>query len=455
MATSAEAAVNNNNNVNEKVKNQNNESNSSSSSESQPCVLTCLTWNIEGVTRNLHDLKQHVDREDPDLIFLQEPMCFQCDLTKVNDILGDKYCCILNSDDKFDPELPLQTNRAHGGCLTLYKKHLEPYISEVCSSSSRILPILLKIPGSRPSIHFNIYLPTAGKDAEFLDELSNLKNLIEDGDVSDNHIYVRGDADANASIHGRKNNTRDKLFKHFVEDQKLLNNEINHNTYHHFTGDGISDSSIDVLLESSPSQTEFVTKILCLKAESNIDSHHDIIISRCAIPVSDATIPLKPIEAPRVTNDRTKIIWSDGGIVQYASLLPPALSALRENWSDSSSPAEVEVLIEATNKILSSAAQHTNKTIHLGKTSSSKASVIPPEVKKTSKKQLSAHKHWLEVSENPNSSFQDKLAAKESFKHTRKEHRRAKRRQIAESEIKNTDLLHTILSKDPKRFSNH
>ena len=174
LATLAKAPVHNNT-VSDKDNNHN--SDSSSSCEPEQYLLTCLTWNIEGVTRNLLDLKEYVDREDPDLIFLQEPMCFQCDLTKVNDILGDKYCCILNSDDKFDPELPLQTNRAHGGCLTLYKKHLEPFLTEIESSSSRILPILLKIPGYPPTSHINIYMPTAGKDAEYLEELSKLKNL--------------------------------------------------------------------------------------------------------------------------------------------------------------------------------------------------------------------------------------------------------------------------------------
>ena len=282
--------------------------------------LTCLTWNIEGLTRNLLDLKHHVDRQDPDLIFLQEPMCFQHDMTKINDVLGDNYKAILNSDDKYDNELPLQNNRAHGGYLTLYKKHLEPFITEIDSSSSRILPILLKMPGFAPSFHFNIYMPTAGKDAEYVEVLSNLKNLIEDCDSPGNIIFVRGDA--NASIQVRKNNPRDKLFNHFVEDMLLINHETNHNTYHHFTGDGLSDSSIDVLLESSLSSTESVKEILCSKAESNIDSHHDIIVSMLSIsiPSSNEDILAKPTEAPRIENNRTKIIWSEEGIVQFVQL---------------------------------------------------------------------------------------------------------------------------------------
>ena len=112
LATLAKAPVHNNT-VSDKDNNQ--------------CLLTCLTWTIEGVTRNLLDLKQRVDHEDPDLIFLQEPMCFQCDLTKINDILGDKYCSILNSDDKFDPELPLQKLEPMVGALPCTRNTLNHF----------------------------------------------------------------------------------------------------------------------------------------------------------------------------------------------------------------------------------------------------------------------------------------------------------------------------------------
>ena len=222
----------------------------------------------------------------------------------------------------------------------------------------------------------------------------------------------------------------DTTHEHFVEDMKLHNLNTNHKTYHHFTGDGLSDSSIDVLLESSSSQTEAVLKILCLKAESNIDPHHDIIVSKLAIPRSDEAIPQKPTEAPRVENNRVKVIWSESGITQYCELLSPALTSLRDYWSDSSSPSEVAVLIKSTNEILSSAAQHTNKTINLSKSFSPKSHEVPSEVKVSAKRQQSMHKQWLDTSENPDSSYDDKLSAKERFKEARKEHRRVKRKQI-------------------------
>ena len=78
------------------------------------------------------------------------------------------------------------------------------------------------------SYHINIYLPTSGKDAEYIDELSKLNNFIESVDKSSTIIYVRGDA--NASYNVRKRNPRDQLFKHFISDLNLNPKEINHKT---------------------------------------------------------------------------------------------------------------------------------------------------------------------------------------------------------------------------------
>ena len=136
----------------------------------------------------------------------------------------------------------------------LYKQHLEPYISEIHIESSRILPIYLHVPGYPMSAHFNIYLPTSGKDSEYIECLAQLKSTIEDviEDCSDTLIFIRGDANASYHIRGKSHSDkRDKLFNHFANSMNLHNIDLHHKTYHHFMGEGSSDSSIDVLLQSS------------------------------------------------------------------------------------------------------------------------------------------------------------------------------------------------------------
>ena len=251
-----------------------------------PMKLSCLTWNIEGFSRNMFDLKAIVDSQEPALIFISEPWLFQSDLPNVAKLFPS-YNFILNSDDKFDENLSLQKTKAYGGCITMYRKELEPFISEIATESSRILPIYLKIPGYNDSVHVNIYLPTSGKDSEYLDCLASMKAIIEEilEDKPETMVYIRGDANASFSVRNSTHcNKRDILFHHFVGDLNLHNVDLGHKTYHHFTGEGSSDSSIDVLLEPANNiNSEKVTGILCLKSNSNIDSHHDIILSEVSI----------------------------------------------------------------------------------------------------------------------------------------------------------------------------
>ena len=132
------------------------------------------------------------------------------------DQLETCYKFYLNSEDRHDDLLSLQKSRAHGGTMTLWKTDLDPYISIIEPSSSRVLAMVLDKPGHQTSIHINIYLHTAGTDPAFLQDLAILEETIDDAmdKYSDAVVYVRGDA--NASLPSREKNLRDKLFDHFI-----------------------------------------------------------------------------------------------------------------------------------------------------------------------------------------------------------------------------------------------
>ena len=95
------------------------------------------------------------------MIFLSEPKLFQADVKIATELLSPAYSYILNSEDLYDPDLPLSSNQAHGGTLTAWKSNLDPFVTVLNTESSRILPILLELPGYQPTIHINIYLPTS------------------------------------------------------------------------------------------------------------------------------------------------------------------------------------------------------------------------------------------------------------------------------------------------------
>ena len=178
--------------------------------------IVCLTWNIEGYSRSSLEIRQIVDVHCPDLIFLSEPWLFQPDLQLASILLNNVYKMFLNSDDLYDPELPLLQTRAHGGTLTLWKAELDPFITVLPSQSSRISTVVLDPPGIQTTVHINIYLPTSGRDSDFIDTLATLQATIDD--VGDQYpsalIYVKGDA--NASISPRPGNKHDRFSSSFV-----------------------------------------------------------------------------------------------------------------------------------------------------------------------------------------------------------------------------------------------
>ena len=203
-------------------------------------------------------------------------------------------------------------------------------------------------------------------------------------------MYVRGDA--NASYTPRNNNKRDAVFQHFCVENLLQPVPLNHKTYHHFQGAGVSDSSIDVLLFSSTTgdgtpaaNQENLTQILCCKSDPRIfNSHHDAIISSfdisfCEAPSSEHS----PV--PSVENTRYKVIWNDDSLEAYSDLVSPVLADLRETWLDPTSPSSISILLQQTNNILSSAAKATQKCVDLGAQHKSKKMKIPENIQAASK----------------------------------------------------------------------
>ena len=109
--------------------------------------------------------------------------------------LSGDYCASLNSADLYDPCLPLHKSKAHGGTLVLWKSEHDPYITVWPLSTTSFLPIIFHPPGSALSVHVAVYLPTAGQDALFLDELSKLSDTLDH--ITATHpnapLFLRGD----------------------------------------------------------------------------------------------------------------------------------------------------------------------------------------------------------------------------------------------------------------------
>ena len=95
-------------------------------------------------------------------------------------IIGDDYWAKLNSDDRHDEELSLFQNKSHGGTMVIWKRKNYKYVTIHHIFSLSFLPIIFSPPGSPVSVHFCLFLPTSGQEAQFIDQLSQLSLVIEE-----------------------------------------------------------------------------------------------------------------------------------------------------------------------------------------------------------------------------------------------------------------------------------
>ena len=197
-----------------------------------------ISWNIENFKKNLFSLKNFTDLHRPDLIFISEPQIFQSDLQNCMTYFYGDYSSSLNSEDFHNPDLALSKTKAKGGTLVMWKNYLSPFITIIPVDTPAFLPVLLTIPHFLPSIHIALYLPTAGKETQYVHELSELKVCVEalQQRFPNSPVFIRGDANSS-----KTNNSRNLLFTAFCQEYNLNRVPIGHNTYHHFLGQGKSD----------------------------------------------------------------------------------------------------------------------------------------------------------------------------------------------------------------------
>ena len=346
------------------------------------------------MVRNAIILSDILHSKLPSLVFLGEPQAYQCDMHTISQILGQDYCCSLNSDDVYDLELPLYKSKAKGGTMILWQKWLDPFIKTIPVTTSAFLPIVLTLPASPPTVHVAIYLPTHGQDTEFVSELASLRNCLDNLNTIYDFpsIYIRGDSNVNA-----KNTHRVSILKSFLDDYKLVKIEISHKTYHHFVGNGEFDSNVDVLLQPAAvdaSLSESVSEILCKHDVPAINSHHDAIMSKFGIPAQEEVIPTSNLlTAPKLKHMRTTVFWTEQGIVDYARIVQSHLKRIRETWLIPTCQASMSILLQLTNHIMTEAAIATNKFKFLGKPISRKRK-IPDPIKKARNHLNKAHKKF-------------------------------------------------------------
>ena len=377
------------------------------------------------------------------MVFLSEPQIHSCNLEQAMKHFRGSYSASLNSADKYDPELPLLQSRAHGGTLVMWKCQYDPHITLHPVQSTAFLPVLFHPPGSALSVHIAVYLPTLGQENEFLDELTKLSIVIDE--IQDANpaatFYLRGDFNVSQT-----NTKRTLLLDHFSTRHSLTQVIIPKPTYHHFVGNGKSDSYLDkILFTSTALKAETLQTIECGQTNPLVDSHHDLLVSCFEIPdeARDDSTDGK-VTAPVIENKRVKVIWSDAGIQEYQSLVLPHLSRLQELWLSSPTRTSTSLLLQSTYNVLNDCAALTNKTIPLDQNSAPRPVKTPKAVIKSQKSLLKQNRELRRDIENGRVNIAERKA---SYNASRILHRKLERSfKARDSIVRDRNLCSSDLS---------
>ena len=401
---------------------------------------------MENLKKNVFNLKLFTEMYNPQFIFLSEPMMFQSDLPAIAKYLKGEYTTVLNSEDLHKPELMLTSSKAKGGTCVMWKNDLDPFISVHISDSASFLPIVVDIPGWNPMIHLAMYLPKAGKDSEFCDDLARMRLSVEEllERFPSASVFIRGDSNSNEN-----NLKRNAVFKNFCLNLGLARVELYHPTYHHFQGDGASDSEIDVLLFSSKEHvSEQLLQINCKLDDFRVDSHHDVLLSVCNVPplLLPPVDKSKNIVAPKLVNNRHKIIWSEESIEDYKSTVSTHLPRIREQWLNPSSQKSMSILIECTNMVLSESAQRFNKTVSLSSPPTMRSAKVPPIITRSNNSLARVSKLLRIQKKDPRFSIQQVERTSIKFKRLKSKHQQLVRKHRMLENSKRDEKTFSVLN---------
>ena len=292
-----------------------------------------------------------------------------------------------------------------------------------------------------------LYMPTSGKDTEYLSEMAELQICVEQirKKYANILIFIRGDGNASS-----KNSRRVNILNSLISNLNLMKVKIHHLTYHHFVGEGRFDSDLDVLLHPADVHkdiqfNETVSDIICVKSNPEIASHHDLIFSRFVVFSDRESYLIKKSDipmAPRINHTRMQVNWSEEGIQNYADILSSQLTRIHTQWCNTDSETSMAVLLELTNLFMKKAAELTNPTKSLQTKYKHSSKKVPRDIRKAKHK---LRKMLRRFRCYPSTENEEKLrTARRLYHHT-------VRVTTIESSIKRDSSLFDIIGENPSR----
>ena len=190
-------------------------------------------------------------------------------------------------------------------------------------------------------IAYTAYLPTAGQDDEFLEEISLLTHdLLQH--ANPNSTIIIG-MDANCSE--KSTHRRQKAFSTFTKEFMLKTTHLDKKpTFHH--NNGSSESQIDHILTNKPQIVSFSSHLCKLDDPSNLSSH-DAVLGKIKLPETIEETDHIDYSDSYEEFIPKKIIWSDN--TEYQEMTVKILQNLLTTFDE---PEHLPSLAEMTSNML-------------------------------------------------------------------------------------------------------
>ena len=230
-------------------------------------------------------------------------------------------------------DLVLQSGPVWHGTALGWKKAIDTHITKLPITSNRFCGVKFVDTLSKVSIlAYTTYLPTSGKDEEFLDVLSQLSFHISENNI-ENSIIIIG-ADSNVSKKSSKRGYEAMLNLLELNSLKsvLLTDEA---TFHH--NNQTSESQVDHIYfyipKNSNIKVAFKEQAWLKKNPSNVSSH-DVIVGEVVLPVVEESQSSEDYSETYTEFVVKKPKWEDSSKEEYKIETAKELKNLIDNYND-------------------------------------------------------------------------------------------------------------------------
>ena len=226
------------------------------------------------------------------------------------------YSIQISTPDQFTPiedRLGKADHTWHGAAI-MWHESLNSEVVNISNSNDRFTGIHLFSRGL-PVLAISLYLPTSGRDDEFLDCLNELSIFIQENSTGEGITLIGTDSNCSEKSSPR----RIQSFHKFCKEQNLLKFCQAEPTFHH--SNGLSSSNIDYFLISQKHALKLSNiGIECNQEHSENFSSHEPVSANLQVVCPDQSTNQEKYTHTYTDFEQPRIIWDEKYLESYQNI---------------------------------------------------------------------------------------------------------------------------------------